>query len=71
MWVTPPRCVQVKNMSPDDLKRQLEAATSQSSAQQQYYYKVRMKRGDGLLPFASGALTRAMRRCVRAGVRDA
>ena len=42
MWLTPPRCVQVKNMSPDDLKRQLEAATSQSSAQQQYYYKVRM-----------------------------
>ena len=45
----PPRRAQMKNMSPDDLKRQMEAVSSQSSAQQQYYFKVRTKRGDGLL----------------------
>ena len=34
----------MKNMNPEDLKRQLEAVKSQSSAQQQYYYNVRRKR---------------------------
>ncbi len=31
----------MKNLSPEDMKRQLEAASSQSSQQQQYYYNVR------------------------------
>jgi hypothetical protein len=35
------RGAQMKNMSPEDMKRQLEAASSQGSAQQQYYYNVR------------------------------
>ena len=35
------RAAQMKNMSPEDMKRQLEAASSQGSAQQQYYYNVR------------------------------
>ena len=36
----------MKNMRPEDIKRQLEAASSQSSAQQQYYYNVRRKRSE-------------------------
>jgi hypothetical protein len=31
----------MKNLTPEDMKRQLEAASSQSSQQQQYYYNVR------------------------------
>jgi hypothetical protein len=38
-------------MSPDDLKRQLAAATSQSSGQQQYYFKVRAKTKRRLVAF--------------------
>lgn len=60
----------MKNMSPEDMKRQLEAVSSQSSGQQQYYYNVRRERGDGCFsPFR--ALTSAPCGFSRAGVRVA
>ncbi len=34
----------MRNMSPEDMKRQLEAAKSQGNAQQQYYFNVRRRR---------------------------
>ena len=42
----------MKNMSPEDIKRQMEAVQNQGSAQQQYYYNVRPRspsRGDSPL----------------------